>query len=317
MPKATVTARTTTGTARRIGPLAWQRATRPDELFRSDRRHLGQSTRVWSRRAYAPRRWASSVDCTWGYRTLTGQFKVQSSEFKVGRPTGRGELVPIGWRPTSTSFGRSPAACAGHAPLRHFKHLAQLACIFRLKHGPFRLRVACRNLASAPAKGLRPNEALVGRGRCRDSRATSWLARTVELGRFPTTDNCCERAPQGLCQGRQPASCLGLVKPDSSPPPLKLWRDSPKPWRRRLTGRARRAAPATMAPADVPVADHLVSAALSGAARGPPWLWMVRRLCADGCYACEPGGPRARRSPSDTADCGLPTNAPPRTTGRV
>ena len=38
--------------------------------------------------------------------------------------------------PTSASFGRSPAACAGHAPLRHFKRLAQLACLVWLKQGP-------------------------------------------------------------------------------------------------------------------------------------------------------------------------------------
>ena len=91
------------------------------------------------------------------------------------------------WRPTSAPFARSPAACAGHAPLRLNKRSAQLACMVWLKHGPVSAAARVSARESAPAKGLRANEALVGhRGResARGGRArragcpSSWPERT-------------------------------------------------------------------------------------------------------------------------------------------
>ncbi len=120
-------------------------------------------------------------------------------------------------RPTSTSFGRSPAACTGHAALRHSSAWPNSPALSGSNMGLSPLRVACRNLASAPAKGLRPNEALVGRGRCRDSRAPSWLARTVEVGRFPTTDNCCAGQHSAVFEPeRKPGELPGACETRSS-----------------------------------------------------------------------------------------------------
>ena len=56
------------------------------------------------------------------------------------------------------SFDRSPAVCAGHAPLCLIKRLAQLACTFWLKQGPVLAPGRVSDREPAPTEGLRSNE---------------------------------------------------------------------------------------------------------------------------------------------------------------
>jgi hypothetical protein len=102
---------------------------------------------------------------------------------------------------------------ADDAPLRHLKHLAQLAGIFWLKQGP--VAAACRvgscvGARQGPATERDPRQP-PGVGR-----VPSWLARTVEVGRCEDRQ-LLRRAPLGLFEPeRSQASCLGACETRSS-----------------------------------------------------------------------------------------------------